>query len=88
VLIAFTAEVGSKSEEASARNHIDRTRAKGKSRRESTRCLKRLLTRTVFNTLKTSTVDIGATLAQPAVVPPGSFTPKEQTYHRFLDAAQ
>jgi transposase len=37
-----------------ARNYIDRKRAEGKSRREAIRCLKRLLVRTVFNTLKTS----------------------------------
>jgi transposase len=35
-----------------ARAHLERKRAEGKSRREAIRCLKRLLVRTVFNTLK------------------------------------
>jgi transposase len=37
-----------------ARDYLDRKRAEGKSRREALRCLKRLLARVVFNTLKTS----------------------------------
>src|SRR5438128_467008 len=37
-----------------ARAYLERKKAEGKSRRESIRCLKRLLVRTVFNTLKTS----------------------------------
>jgi transposase len=37
-----------------ARAYIERKRAEGKSRREAIRCLKRLLVRVVFNTLKTS----------------------------------
>jgi transposase len=37
-----------------ARNYVERKRAEGKSRREAIRCLKRLLVRVVFNTLKTS----------------------------------
>ncbi len=36
-----------------ARAYLDRKRAEGKSRREAIRCLKRLLVRVVFNTLKT-----------------------------------
>jgi transposase len=39
---------------APAREYIERKRAEGKSRREATRCLKRLLARVVFNTLKES----------------------------------
>jgi transposase len=39
---------------APARDYLERKRAEGKSRREALRCLKRLLIRTVFNTLKTS----------------------------------
>jgi transposase len=37
-----------------ARDYLERKRAEGKSRREALRCLKRLLIRAVFNTLKTS----------------------------------
>jgi transposase len=37
-----------------ARVYLERKQAEGKSRREAIRCLKRLLTRTVFNTLKAS----------------------------------
>jgi transposase len=37
-----------------ARAYLERKRAEGKSRRESIRCLKRLLVRVVFNTLKAS----------------------------------
>ena len=37
-----------------AREDLDRKRAEGKSRREALRCLKRLLVRVVFQTLKTS----------------------------------
>jgi transposase len=37
-----------------ARAYLDRKRAEGKSRREAIRCLKRLLVRAVFQTLKTS----------------------------------
>jgi transposase len=37
-----------------ARAYLERKKAEGKSRRESIRCLKRLLVRVVFNTLKTS----------------------------------
>jgi len=37
-----------------ARAYLERKQAEGKSRREAIRCLKRLLVRTVFNTLKTS----------------------------------
>ncbi len=37
-----------------ARDYLERKRAEGKSRREAIRCLKRLLARVVFNTLKTS----------------------------------
>ncbi len=37
-----------------ARLYLDRKRAEGKSRREAIRCLKRLLIRVVFNTLKAS----------------------------------
>jgi len=37
-----------------ARAYLDRKRAEGKSRREAIRCLKRLLVRVVFQTLKTS----------------------------------
>jgi transposase len=39
---------------APARAYIERKRAEGKSRREAIRCLKRLLVRVVFNTLKAS----------------------------------
>jgi transposase len=39
---------------ADARAYLDRKKAEGKSRREALRCLKRLLVRVVFNTLKTS----------------------------------
>jgi transposase len=39
---------------APARDYLERKRSEGKSRREALRCLKRLLARTVFNTLKTS----------------------------------
>ncbi len=39
---------------APARDYLERKRAEGKSRREALRCLKRLLVRAVFNTLKTS----------------------------------
>jgi transposase len=38
----------------SARAYLERKRAEGKSRREAVRCLKRLLVRVVFNTLKAS----------------------------------
>jgi transposase len=37
-----------------ARDYLERKRAEGKSRGEALRCLKRLLVRVVFNTLKTS----------------------------------
>ena len=37
-----------------ARAYLDRKRAEGKSRRETIRCLKRLLVRVVYQTLKTS----------------------------------
>ena len=37
-----------------ARAYLERKQSEGKSRREAIRCLKRLLIRTVFNTLKTS----------------------------------
>jgi transposase len=37
-----------------ARAYLERKRAEGKSRREAIRCLKRLLVRVVFNTLKAS----------------------------------
>ena len=37
-----------------ARDYLERKRAEGKSRREAIRCLKRLLVRVVFNTLKAS----------------------------------
>jgi transposase len=37
-----------------ARAYLERKKAEGKSRREAIRCLKRLLARVVFNTLKTS----------------------------------
>ncbi len=37
-----------------ARAYLERKRAEGKSRREALRCLKRLLVRVVFNTLKAS----------------------------------
>jgi hypothetical protein len=37
-----------------ARAYLDRKRAEGKSRREAIRCLKRLLVRAVFETLKAS----------------------------------
>jgi len=37
-----------------ARDYLERKRAEGKSRREALRCLKRLLVRVVFNTLKAS----------------------------------
>jgi transposase len=36
-----------------AREYLERKRAEGKSRREAIRCLKRLLVRTIFNTLRT-----------------------------------
>jgi transposase len=39
---------------APAREYLERKRAEGKSRREAIRCLKRLLVRVVFNTLKAS----------------------------------
>jgi transposase len=39
---------------APAREYLERKRSEGKSRREALRCLKRLLVRVVFNTLKTS----------------------------------
>ena len=39
---------------ADARAYLDRKRAEGKSRREALRCLKRLLVRVVFQTLKAS----------------------------------
>jgi transposase len=39
---------------APARDYLERKRSEGKSRREALRCLKRLLVRVVFNTLKTS----------------------------------
>jgi transposase len=39
---------------APARAYLERKRSEGKSRREALRCLKRLLVRDVFNTLKTS----------------------------------
>jgi hypothetical protein len=38
-----------------ARAYLERKQAEGKSRREAVRCLKRLLIRVVFNTLKAST---------------------------------
>jgi len=37
-----------------AKTYLERKRAEGKSRREAIRCLKRLLVRAVFNTLKTA----------------------------------
>jgi len=37
-----------------ARVYLERKQAEGKSKREAIRCLKRLLARTVFNTLKAS----------------------------------
>jgi transposase len=37
-----------------ARAYLERKQAEGKSKREAIRCLKRILVRTVFNTLKTS----------------------------------
>jgi transposase len=37
-----------------ARAYLERKQAEGKSRREAIRCLKRLLVRVVFNTLKAS----------------------------------
>jgi transposase len=37
-----------------ARDYLERKRAEGKSRREALRCLKRILVRVVFNTLKAS----------------------------------
>ena len=37
-----------------ARDYLDRKRAERKSRREAIRCLKRLLIRAIFNTLKAS----------------------------------
>ena len=39
---------------APARDYLERKRGEGKSRREALRCLKRLLVRVVFNTLKAS----------------------------------
>jgi transposase len=39
---------------APARDYLERKRTEGKSRREALRCLKRLLVRVVFNTLKAS----------------------------------
>ena len=39
---------------APARDYLERKRAEGKSRREAIRCLKRLLVRAVYQTLKTS----------------------------------
>ena len=39
---------------APAREYLDLKRGEGKSKREALRCLKRLLARTVFNTLKAS----------------------------------
>jgi transposase len=39
---------------APARQYLERKRSEGKTRREALRCLKRLLARTVFNTLKAS----------------------------------
>ncbi|HUZ81793.1 MAG TPA: transposase, partial [Gaiellaceae bacterium] len=39
---------------AGARAYLERKQAEGKSKREAIRCLKRLLARTVFNTLKAS----------------------------------
>ncbi len=39
---------------ADARAYLERKQAEGKSRREALRCLKRLLARVVFNTLKTT----------------------------------
>jgi transposase len=39
-----------------ARNYLERKRAEGKSRREAIRCLKRLLVRSVYQTLKASPV--------------------------------
>jgi transposase len=39
---------------APARTYLERKRSEGKSRREALRCLKRLLARTIFNTLKAS----------------------------------
>ena len=37
-----------------ARPYLERKQAEGKTRREAIRCLKRLLARVVFNTLKTN----------------------------------
>ena len=37
-----------------ARVYLERKQAEGKTRREAIRCLKRLLARAVFNTLKTN----------------------------------
>jgi transposase len=37
---------------APARDYLERKRSEGKSRREALRCLKRLLVRVIFNTLK------------------------------------
>ena len=37
-----------------ARDYLERKRTEGKSRREAIRCLKRLLVRVIFNTLKTT----------------------------------
>ena len=56
-----------------ARAYLDRKQAEGNSRREAIRCLKRLLARTVFNTLKNEpALDIGATLAQPSAISYGT----------------
>jgi len=41
---------------AGARAYLERKQAEGKTRREAIRCLKRILARTVFNTLKASPV--------------------------------
>ena len=55
-----------------ARAYLERKQAEGKSRREAIRCLKRQLARTVYATLRTeSAIDIGATLAQRAVLDSG-----------------
>jgi hypothetical protein len=51
--------------------YLERKRAEGKSRREAIRCLKRLLARVVFNTVKASlALDIGATLARAGRLAP------------------
>jgi transposase len=58
---------------AGARAYLERKQAEGKSRREALRCLKRLLARVVFNTLKSEPrLDIGAALAQADAPSPGA----------------